>query len=103
MSDFQEIADETLESIFDNIEDENDGAVESDFLNGVIDIKFDSGENYVINKHGPSEQIWLSSPISGAHKFSYDGTTKAWINSDSDDLLELLTEEFEKLGQEIDF
>ncbi len=42
-----------------------------DLFSDVLHIYTKEGE-YVINQHSPTQQIWLSSPISNAGYFSYD-------------------------------
>ncbi len=88
---FHEIADDTLEDIFANLDanaDENE--IEVDLLNGVLSIKLPDGSEYIINKHEPSQQIWFSSPFSGANKFTYNESKQQWVNDLGEELLELL-------------
>ena len=44
-----------------------------DLQDGILTIELDSGGQYVINKHAPNRQIWMSSPVSGASHFDSDG------------------------------
>jgi frataxin len=44
---------------------------------GILSITMPDGREYVINKHTPSRQIWVSSPYSGAGYFEFDG--KEWM------------------------
>ena len=34
---------------------------------------------FIVSIHNPTSQIWLSSPISGAHHFEITNNTKNWI------------------------
>ena len=53
------------------------------------------GGTFVVSKHAPTRQIWLSSPISGASHYAYDG--KAWRSTRDD--AELLSRLAAELGQ----
>jgi frataxin-like iron-binding protein CyaY len=48
---------------------------------------------YQINYHGVTQQIWVSSPVSGAHHFQLDGDT--WISTrcKTKKLWDIITEE----------
>jgi len=35
---------------------------------------------YLFKVHQLTEEIWLSSPQSGGHRFSYDSEKKCWVN-----------------------
>jgi frataxin len=74
MQNFYQQANQLLEDIYDIIYED----LESDLMNGILSIKNNEGE-YVINLHNITKQIWVSSPISGAHHFAYvDGQ---WIST----------------------
>ena len=63
-------------------------------LNGLeLIIKKPGAGIYQLNYHGVTDQMWLSSPISGAHHFDFkDGS---WISTRSPDKLhDLLDREF---------
>ena len=53
------------------------------------------GGTFVVSKHAPTRQIWLSSPISGASHYAYDG--QAWRSTRDD--AELLPRLAAELGQ----
>jgi frataxin len=89
---FHKIADELLQNLADEIESYND-KIDVDYLQGVLTVTLQNNKQYVINKHDPTKQIWLSSPISGAAKFSYDDNAKNWVGYDNEDLVKLLKNE----------
>jgi frataxin len=62
---------------------------------GILTIELDDGRQYVINKHGPNRQIWLSSPVSGAWHFAWDEGRKAWVSTRTPAVLD------ELLGSEL--
>ena len=91
---FNPIAEKTIESLFDTIERELGHMAEVDLEGGILNVELDDGRVYIINKHLPNRQIWLSSPLSGAHHFSFDGDAGAWISTrDSAQLISLLEDE----------
>ncbi len=73
---FETLAEETLRGFMARIEDAIGADV--DLRGGVLTIEFDDGRQYVINKHAPNRQIWLSSPLSGASHYGWDETARAW-------------------------
>jgi len=76
---FHAAADGTLSSLMEAIEDALGDVLDVDLEGGILTIELDSGGQYVINKHAPNRQIWMSSPASGASHFGHrDG---AWIST----------------------
>lgn len=47
--------------------------LEPELESGVLSIIMPDEREYIINKHTPSRQIWVSSPYSGAAYFEYQG------------------------------
>ena len=41
-----------------------------DLLEDVLTVTLPTGKQYLLNRHGVTRQIWLSSPFTGAHHFS---------------------------------
>jgi frataxin len=83
--DFDAAAAAAIARLAEAIED-LDPAIDVDVSGGVLRIDCPDGRCFVINKHGPNRQIWLSSPISGAGHFAPDGdgwrSTRADITLD---------------------
>ena len=82
MMEFKKKASETLDDIFN--------LVESRFDNYEVDyedenLRIDSLEGrgtFIVSLHSPTSQIWLSSPISGAHHFeSVSSDSIEWIST----------------------
>lgn len=84
---FTALADPLLERIADAVEDAFDKA-DADLHAGILTITLPGLGQYVINKHGPNREIWLSSPKSGAHHFGWTGGK--WVST-RDSGLELLS------------
>ena len=73
---FETLAEETLRGFMTRIEDALDADV--DLRGGILTIELDDGRQYVVNKHAPNRQIWLSSPLSGASHYAWDEAARAW-------------------------
>jgi len=96
---FEDLAEKTLESLFDAIDNAIGDDADVDFDNGILTVELEDGRQYVINKHAPNQQIWLSSPISGAAHYGYDEAAKAWVSTRSSDaLLDVLSAEMSKIA-----
>ncbi|MBN8828838.1 MAG: iron donor protein CyaY [Sphingobacteriia bacterium] len=87
---FNKIANETFNQIIE-ISDRKE--FDYDLINDVLCIYTTHGE-YVVNKHAPTEQVWLSSPMSGGHHFIWDQNLKSWISAKGQELFDLLDKEF---------
>ena len=77
-STFQNLAEETLVRLMDTLEEAVGDQLDADLQGGILTIDLDSGGQYVINKHAPNRQIWMSSPVSGASHFDSDGNG-GWV------------------------
>lgn len=75
---FDTIAGRTLQHLAQRIEDAAGDAVEVELRGGILTLELDDGRQYVINKHGPNRQIWMSSPVSGATHYDWDAAAGAW-------------------------
>jgi frataxin len=79
-SDFDRLATLTLKRLTVAIEDAMEDVLDDIELQGpVLTIKLEDGGTYVINKHGANQEIWLSSPKSGAAHFKHDPASGAWL------------------------
>ena len=48
---------------------------------GVVTVTLDDGKQFIINRHLPMKQLWLSSPFSGASHYDYDEAADVWRNT----------------------
>jgi frataxin len=78
---FQAAAESTLSRLYTVIDETLGDDVDAELRDGVLTLELDDGSEYVINKHAPSRQIWLSSPVSGAAHFDYDAASRSWRSS----------------------
>ena len=96
---FEDLAEKTLESLFDAIDDAIGDDADVDLENGILTVELEDGRQYVINKHAPNQQIWLSSPINGAAHYGYDEAAGVWISArSSDSLLDVLSTEMSQIA-----
>ena len=83
MEKFQKLANTTLNDLSLMIEDKFPD-VEIDFEDGNLVIESELG-NFIVSPHFPTSQLWLSSPISGAHHFEQSSPTasgsSSWIST----------------------
>lgn len=102
-SQFHCLADAYLEAIADEIESKDEHAlIDVDIEENVLTLTLPSGEQYVISKHLPSQQVWLSSPVSGGLHFSYNEEDSAWELDNGQKLSHLLAEELQE-ATELEF
>jgi frataxin len=95
---FAALAEATLNRLADTVEAlDEDGVLEVEYISGMLTIDFSTGRQFVINKHGPSKQIWMSSPLSGGLHFSYVENDQDWALADGRRLSTLLQAEIETL------
>lgn len=87
---FERLANATLSAIHEACLDQLPDA-DTELQGGILTITLPTGQ-YVVNRHGPTQQVWLSSPVSGASHYAYqDGT---WVSTRGGKRLEaVLTEE----------
>jgi frataxin len=78
-SEFALVADRTLTLLAQTLEaalDADDPDIE--LAHGILTVELADGRTFVANKHQPTRQIWLSSPVSGASHYVYDASAAAW-------------------------
>ena len=82
MTEFKKKASETLDDIFNLVESKFDN-YEVDYEDENLRIDSLEGKGtFILSIHTPTSQIWLSSPISGAHHFeSRSPESIEWIST----------------------
>ena len=92
---FHTLADGLLQTLLDVVDEAVGDTVDVDLIGGVLTIDLAARGQYVINKHAPNREIWLSSPSSGAWHFGYDAEADIWRSTrdHSQSLLEVLARE----------
>ena len=98
-SSYHRLADTVLQAMADAIEAaDEDGVLEVDLEGAILTVALPGGKHYLISKHAPSRQLWVSSPISGGLHFAYDGPTDSWFLPDGRQLHTLVSSELFRLG-----
>jgi frataxin len=77
--DFDRQADQVIERLMGALEDQVPDA-EIDLEGGILTVVLPDVGSYLINKHRPNREIWLSSPKSGAWHFRHDPGA-GWIST----------------------
>ncbi|MDG1287475.1 MAG: iron donor protein CyaY [Rickettsiales bacterium] len=78
-SEFHELVEAFLERLAEEIElKDDDMLIDVDLNQGILTLELDSGQQYVISKHLPSQQVWLSSPMSGGLHYDYSEELESW-------------------------
>ena len=91
---FESIAQKTLNTLLDCIDDELGDEFDVDLNAGILSIELANGTQYVINKNAPNFEIWMSSPLSGASHYFLEDDLKTWVDTRSGcKLLDKLAEE----------
>ena len=78
-SSFATLVQEVLERIANALEDAGADDLDLDLTDGVLTIEDDAGRTWVVNRHVPLKQMWLSSPVSGAAHFAWKVEAGRWI------------------------
>ena len=81
------------DALLATLEEEIAAAEDAELQGGILTVDGDKG-TWVVNKHAPTRQIWLSSPLSGARHFAFDAPSGQWRDTrGGPDLLSLLSAE----------
>ena len=88
-SEFAKLASIEINFIYDALE-ESKFDEDFDLISDVLYIYTNKGD-YVINQHSPTQQIWLSSPVSNVGYFNYDSVNKQWRDKNDYSLQERLS------------
>lgn len=75
---FQAAAEATLGRLYAAIDERLGDDIDAELRGGILTLEFEDGRQYVINKHAPTRQLWLSSPVSGVAHFDYDEASRSW-------------------------
>ena len=70
---FETLADSLLATLEEALADH----VDAELQGGILTVEGDAG-TWIVNKHAPTQQIWLSSPVSGARHYAYDAGIGQW-------------------------
>jgi len=79
-SEFNEIADQTIEDIQDAIDDSG-ADIDYDEVGGVLTLEFEDGSKIIFSKQGAMNQLWMAARYGGYH-FGFDQASETWICDD---------------------
>ena len=100
--DFITHAKNTLNIIFEKINN-LDGDIEVDLVENNLNVELEDQRIFIVSIHEPTKQIWLSSPISGAHHFHLVDEDKiTWESTRNSDiyLLDIILKELRECTNE---
>ncbi len=101
-SEFQEIAEQTIESIQDAIDD-SEADIDYDEIGGVLTLEFEDGSKIIFSKQGAMKQLWMAAKSGGFH-FDYIEENGQWIcdSGENEELYSMLSRlATEQSGEEI--
>ena len=76
-SDFETATERCLQRLCRAIEEASDD-IDVELQGGVLTAELEDGRTFVLNRHMPLRQLWLSSPLSGASHFAHtDGSWRS--------------------------
>jgi len=86
---FETLADSLLATLEETLGDH----VDAELQGGILTVEGDAG-TWIVNKHAPTRQIWVSSPVSGARHYALDAGSGRWEDTrGGGDLLKALGRE----------
>jgi|SRR6516164_4217184 iron donor protein CyaY len=96
---FHAFADASLQHYAEALEPAYDSGMldELELDNGILTIIAD-GKTLLLNKHTASRQLWLASPFSGGHHFSFHPQREDWELTDGTTLDDLLARELQQFS-----
>lgn len=90
-SEFQEIADQTIEDLQDAI-DSSGADIDYDEIGGVLTLEFENGSKIIFSKQGAMNQLWMAAKSGGFH-FDYNEESEHWVcdSGDNEELYKMLS------------
>ena len=101
-SEFQEIAEQTIEDIQDAVDDSG-ADIDYDEIGGVLTLEFDDGSKIIFSKQGAMNQLWMAAKSGGFH-FDFNEDSQQWVcdSGDSEEIYSMLSRlATEQAGEEI--
>jgi CyaY protein len=101
-SEFQEIAEQTIEDMQDAVDD--CGAdIDYDEIGGVLTLEFANGSKIIFSKQGAMNQLWMAAKSGGFH-FDYNESSEQWLcdSGNNEELYKMLSRlATEQAGEEV--
>jgi frataxin len=84
---FETLANSLLAALEEGVGDD------AELQGGILTVEGEAG-TWIVNKHAPTRQIWLSSPKSGARHYAFEAANGLWRDTRGGaDLLTTLSDE----------
>lgn len=83
---FEALAGATLDRLAERLEEALADDADVELRGGILTVELETGGQFVVNRHAPTREIWLSSPVSGASHFARRG--EAWTSTRGSERLE---------------
>ncbi len=84
---FETLANSLLEALEEGVGDD------AELQGGILTVEGEAG-TWIVNKHAPTRQVWLSSPKSGAKHYAFEAGAGLWQDTRGGaDLLTTLSSE----------
>lgn len=102
--DFMNQVRHTLQHLAETLEKQLDENNDIDIREGFLQITFASGHVWLLNRHTPTQEIWLSSPVSGGLHFRFQEDVKQWVSTrpSQDELCDFLERELSAFSNSAD-
>ncbi len=97
---FEALAKSALQLVSEVVESATESAeknIDVELEDGVLVIEIEENITFLINKHAPLQQLWVSSPISGAGHYAWDESKSLWISTRSNS--EFMSTIFKELSE----
>ncbi len=101
-SEFYDIAEETIESLQDAIDDSG-ADIDCEEVGGVLTLEFENGSKIIFSKQAPMRQLWMAARSGGYH-FDYDEDKGQWFcdSGENEELCAMLSRlASEQSGEEV--
>lgn len=83
MAEFYNLVNHFLENLYNKLDQRYGDKADVDLVDGVLKLTLDSGQQIIINRHLASEELWMSSPISGGSH--YKPHSDEWLDTKSNE------------------
>ena len=91
----EQVFETMADSLLEHLEEAIGGHADAELQGGVLTVQAGAG-TWLVNKHAPTRQIWLSSPKSGAHHYAFEASSSLWQDTrGGPDLLATLAAELD--------
>ena len=91
-----------FEKLYETLESQCGDRCDIESYDGYLELTLPSEQVFLVNFHEPTQQIWLSSPFSGAHHYAFEEGEWRSTRGCETFLSRLSSELEQQLGQSVD-